>query len=126
MGMQELIVTVVEKHAQNRPPVTGANVIVDECLKHPLIEALLLDLMRRRTIGAADFFNWQLRQLSDGSHHVTGGSRPKVMPTGLEWGVPVKHWSLPDERVAEFVVVHFAGADNVVFLSANTRLNLGG
>jgi hypothetical protein len=115
------------RHASLQPRSTIPMAAIDECATHPEVGKAI-----RRAIQCDLLFMsrpmWdQLRQRSDGSYLLLEGSPIRgALPPGEEFGLPVKGYSVPDQKVVASSVTQFITADRVLVLTANTRRDANG
>lgn len=102
-------------------------IAVDECLNNKIIKATIIDLCLRDIVGGADPLWSQLREREDGELLVvSGGSKVNSNnSSSFDYGIPVKHSSWNDKRVASHalqMLIH----SNVILLTENTKLDKNG
>jgi hypothetical protein len=106
---------------------TAPIIIVDECANHPEIDKAIQYLIKNKLALIRREAWSQLRKMSDGTFaHWEGYRRGIPLPEGFDLGVPIKGWSISDKQVIQNVIANFITADRLVFLSENTRNNIGG
>lgn len=126
MNLEQFLRDVLPKHASPEPN-NSILLLIDECANHRLVGKTTHQAVREN-IAIASVALWdQLRQKSDGTFvHLTGTPIRGALPAGEEYGLPVKGYSFPDDRIIESAVVRFIMADRIVIVSENTRGNQRG
>ena len=121
--MKKTLVTRVSKSPSmyERPRI----LVVDECCNNGEIIVLAEKLLKGKFIDGC-FPIWdQARIRADGTViHVNAGYVGPV-PSGFDYGVPMKHHSFPDSFIAQLVEAYVKSYD-VFFLSENTKMNEDG
>jgi hypothetical protein len=120
-NLSELAANVVQQAAAPRP--SKPYLAIDECLNHPVVNAMVPRLCCADLVsGAGPLWN-QRRIREDGSIVYAMGGVPRGTKSDhFDLGKPEKHASWDDELVVHYLTCLLVPHD-VVFLSENIRLD---
>lgn len=120
-NLSELAAHVVHQAEALRP--AKPYLAIDECLNHPIVNAMVPRLCCANLVsGAGPLWN-QRRIREDGTIVYAMGGVPRGTKSDhFDFGKPEKHASWDDEMVVRYLTCLLAPHD-VVFLSENTRFD---
>ncbi len=115
--------TMAKNH---RPPATQPMLAIDECLDHPTVGDLGLNLVTRQVVSSTTSLWDRIWQRPDGSLVSIQGGGKRFMSDGNDNGKLVKGFSANDGEVVCLLLGNLYSNDRVALITENTRWDKNG